>query len=72
MTRFGTIASLMTAFVVIGAVADSLPAVTIKGNAFFAGTKRFYIRGIDYQPGGSSDPVDPLADFKTCKRDIAE
>ena|ERR1700760_4621820 len=27
------------------------PPVTVKGNAFFAGEKRFYIRGLDYQPG---------------------
>ncbi|KAI1000759.1 1,3-beta-glucanosyltransferase [Podosphaera aphanis] len=50
----------------------SLPPVTVKGNAFFAGDKRFYIRGVDYQPGGSSKLVDPIADEKTCKRDIAK
>lgn len=58
----------------------SLPTVTVKGNAFFAGSERFYIRGVDYQPGGSSGAVgsdgasDPLADATatTCKRDIAE
>lgn len=52
--------------------ATSLPAVTVKGNAFFAGDSRFYIRGVDYQPGGSSKLVDPLADSSTCTRDIAE
>lgn len=40
--------------------------------AFFSGSNRFYIRGIDYQPGGSSAMSDPLADETTCKRDIAE
>jgi len=50
----------------------SLTAITVKGNAFFAGDDRFYIRGIDYQPGGSSKTVDPLADSSTCERDIAE
>jgi len=40
--------------------------------AFFAGSNRFYIRGIDYQPGGSSNAVDPIADESTCTRDIAE
>jgi hypothetical protein len=40
------------------------------GSAFFRGTERFYIRGIDYQPGGSSNLADPLADSVTCKRDI--
>ena len=40
--------------------------------AFFAGNDRFYIRGVDYQPGGSSDLADPIADEAGCKRDIAE
>ncbi|KAF2771528.1 hypothetical protein EJ03DRAFT_325564 [Teratosphaeria nubilosa] len=48
----------------------SLPTVTTKGNAFFNGTDRFYIRGVDYQPGGSSEATDPLADYSTCSRDI--
>ena len=38
--------------------------------AFFRGNERFYIRGIDYQPGGSSNLVDPLANPTTCRRDI--
>ncbi|KAL2104951.1 hypothetical protein VUR80DRAFT_9263 [Thermomyces stellatus] len=48
----------------------SLPTVTASGNAFWAGDERFYIRGIDYQPGGSSGETDPLADTKHCLRDI--
>lgn len=39
--------------------------------AFFAGSSRFYIRGVDYQPGGSSDVADPIADANGCKRDVA-
>ncbi|TKA22583.1 hypothetical protein B0A50_08153 [Salinomyces thailandicus] len=50
----------------------STPAVTVKGNAFFAGDERFYIRGVDYQPGGSSESADPIADVASCKRDVAE
>ncbi|KAL3422605.1 1,3-beta-glucanosyltransferase gel1 [Phlyctema vagabunda] len=50
----------------------SLPTVTVKGNAFFAGDTRFYMRGIDYQPGGSSNLIDPLADEATCTRDIVK
>ncbi|OTA70569.1 glycoside hydrolase family 72 protein [Hypoxylon sp. EC38] len=50
--------------------ADSLPTVTASGNAFWAGDTRFYVRGIDYQPGGSSANTDPLADTTICKRDI--
>jgi len=49
-----------------------LTSVTVKGNAFFAGNDRFYIRGVDYQPGGSSDVSDPIADAAGCERDIAE
>jgi hypothetical protein len=29
----------------------SVAEVSVQGNAFFAGTNRFYIRGVDYQPG---------------------
>jgi hypothetical protein len=47
-----------------------LPAVTVKGNAFFAGDERFYVRGVAYQPGGASDPKDPLLDLKSLKRDV--
>ncbi|KAK1754821.1 Glucanosyltransferase-domain-containing protein [Echria macrotheca] len=50
----------------------SLPTVTASGNAFWQGNTRFYIRGIDYQPGGSSDASDPLADPTICQRDIAQ
>jgi len=46
------------------------PPVSVKGNAFFANGKRFYIRGVDYQPGGSSKLVDPIANTTTCKRDV--
>jgi len=50
--------------------ASSLTAITTKGNAFFQGSDRFYIRGVDYQPGGSSDVADPIADEAGCNRDI--
>jgi hypothetical protein len=40
--------------------------------AFFAGGKRFYIRGVDYQPGGSSALKDPIADADGCQRDVVE
>jgi len=51
---------------------SSLPAISVKGNAFFAGNDRFYIRGLDYQPGGSSQVADPIADENGCNRDIPE
>ncbi|ORY19270.1 Glucanosyltransferase-domain-containing protein [Clohesyomyces aquaticus] len=48
-----------------------LTPVTVKGNAFFAGDERFYIRGVAYQPGGASGAKDPLLDITALKRDIA-
>ncbi|ODQ63189.1 hypothetical protein NADFUDRAFT_84382 [Nadsonia fulvescens var. elongata DSM 6958] len=51
----------------------ALPPIEIKGNAFFdsKSNDRFYIRGVDYQPGGASDFSDPLANLTVCTRDIA-
>ena len=48
----------------------ALDPVEVKGNAFFVKDSRFYIRGLDYQPGGSSTLIDPLANPDTCERDI--
>lgn len=48
----------------------SVTPITVKGNAFFKGNERFYVRGVDYQPGGAAGNVDPLADPKVCKPDI--
>lgn len=48
----------------------SLPVVSASGNAFWADGKRFYLRGIDYQPGGAAANEDPLADPSVCQRDI--
>jgi hypothetical protein len=47
-----------------------LEPITVKGNAFFKGDERFYVRGIDYQPGGSAANIDPLADPDVCLQDI--
>ncbi|KOG99038.1 1,3-beta-glucanosyltransferase [Saccharomyces eubayanus] len=51
---------------------SSTPSITVKGNAFFNSEsgERFYIRGVDYQPGGSSNLTDPLADSAVCDRDV--
>nr|WOG36244.1 uncharacterized protein [Candida metapsilosis] len=50
----------------------SLAPIEVRGNAFWNTEtgKRFYIRGVDYQPGGSSELEDPLADTDVCERDI--
>ncbi|KAF2222401.1 1,3-beta-glucanosyltransferase gel1 [Elsinoe ampelina] len=48
----------------------SVPVVTVRGNAFYRGNDRFYIRGLDYQPGGASDAQDPIANIDVCRRDL--
>jgi hypothetical protein len=52
------------------AAKGKLPPITVKGNAFFAGDKRFYVRGVAYQPGGAADAQDPLLDLKSLQRDV--
>ncbi|KAF3104479.1 hypothetical protein TWF569_000084 [Orbilia oligospora] len=64
---FSTLAGLAT---LATSAAAALTPITIRGNAFYSGNTRFYVRGVDYQPGGASDPKDPLADTAICGRDI--
>lgn len=54
-------------------VSAALNPITVKGNAFYDSktNKRFFIKGVDYLPGGSSDFSDPLLNVDICKRDIA-
>jgi hypothetical protein len=40
-----------SAALLLGTSVQALSQVTVKGNAFFAGKDRFYVRGVDYQPG---------------------
>ena len=51
MKGLGSIAATLTAGAGFLQAVAALTPITIKGNAFFNGTSRFYIRGIDYQPG---------------------
>jgi hypothetical protein len=58
-----TIMKSFAVFAILGAITPAfanivprdtkgkLPAVSVKGNAFFAGNNRFYVRGVAYQPG---------------------
>ncbi|KAL3418599.1 1,3-beta-glucanosyltransferase [Phlyctema vagabunda] len=48
----------------------NLPIVTVRGNAFFAGEERFYVRGVAYQPGGAADAADPLINIPNLTRDV--
>lgn len=59
MKSFATLALLGASITSVAATAvarqsngkGKLPPVTVKGNAFFAGDERFYMRGVAYQPG---------------------
>lgn len=47
-------ASAFVASTIAATISNSkTPPITTKNNAFYAGGKRFYIRGVDYQPGQS-------------------
>jgi hypothetical protein len=49
----------------------TLTPITVTGNAFYQGSERFYIRGVDYQPGGGTGvETDPISESSTCERDI--
>jgi len=65
---FGGLAAFV--FTATGVAASSYSSITIKGNAFFQGSNRFLIKGVDFQPGGSSSLADPLADGNLCKEVI--
>ncbi|KAG5519679.1 hypothetical protein PMAC_001835 [Pneumocystis sp. 'macacae'] len=59
-------------WIIIYIQVNALNPIVIVGNAFFDAItgERFYIKGVDYQPGGSSSNVDPLSNVKACQRDI--
>lgn len=65
---------LLLLFLLQALSALAISPVIIKGNAFWKDGLRFYIRGVDYQPGGSSatDVSDPLSDKQVCQRDVAK
>jgi len=50
MKSLAVIATLGAAIAPAFAKGD-LPEVSVRGNAFFAGSNRFYVRGVAYQPG---------------------
>lgn len=66
------VSHLLSAFSTLVMSCSALEPVTIKNNTFWVGDtdERFYIRGADYQPGGSSNLTDALADADICARDI--
>lgn len=66
--KFAAVSTLSVA--ALASTASALTSITTKGNAFFKGNDRFFIRGVDYQPGGSSSSTDPLSDKTTCQRDV--
>lgn len=64
--------SALLSLAVASTAVQALNPITVKGNAFYDSktNDRFFIRGVDYLPGGSSDFIDPLLDVDVCKRDI--
>ncbi|OLL25742.1 1,3-beta-glucanosyltransferase gas4, partial [Neolecta irregularis DAH-3] len=64
-----------TAILLFSSAVSAINPIVVKGNAFFDSktNQRFYIRGLDYQLGGSSlaTTYDPLADSAGCDRDVA-
>lgn len=75
MKSFAVLAALAAAITpafssIIPRQSGKLKPVTLKGNAFFVEDKRFYVRGVAYQPGGAADAQDPLLDIPSLKRDI--
>ncbi|KAG4414398.1 beta-glucanosyltransferase [Cadophora malorum] len=68
---FATSAAASPSPVLAPRATSVLTPVTITGNAFYRGNERFYIRGVDYQPGGGTGvESDPIANATACKRDI--
>lgn len=67
--RFTSLLSIFSSLIISSTALDP---IVIKNNTFFVGDsdERFYIRGVDYQPGGSSNLTDPLADTSICERDL--
>ncbi|KAI5857255.1 Glucanosyltransferase-domain-containing protein [Tricharina praecox] len=65
---------LAAAATLIGASSAAVETITMKDRHFYTSSgKPFFIRGVDYQPGGSADfekGHDPLSDINTCARDI--
>ncbi|GMM38511.1 1,3-beta-glucanosyltransferase [Saccharomycopsis crataegensis] len=60
----------------IWAVTGFVEPISIKGRHFYGSqtNQPFFIKGVDYQPGGSSGVsggTDPLSDPESCARDIA-
>jgi len=70
--KFPSFVALSLAQLFLISITMALPTINVTGNAFWNTEtgERFYIRGVDYQPGGSSNLTDPLGDEDTCKRDI--
>lgn len=67
-----TITTLSNFVTAANSTSNNTAPITVSGNAFYNSdtNERFYIRGVDYQPGGSSNLTDPLADIDICSRDV--
>ncbi|AAS54139.2 AGL352Wp [Eremothecium gossypii ATCC 10895] len=75
--KLAAVAALGSLVTAATSSSGEVPEIVIKGNKFFYSNNgtQFFMRGIAYQTdghdgSGSNKYVDPLADFKTCSRDI--
>ena len=56
-TVYGLLAAALSSVAAAGTpvlaprATTTLTPITVTGNAFYKGSDRFYIRGVDYQPG---------------------
>lgn len=73
--RFNKI-TLATAFAALAGAASAIDTIVVKDRHFYTSKgEPFFIKGVDYQPGGSAEvgktKWDPLSDPDICARDIA-
>lgn len=48
--------AVAAALAAVVAAKGTLTPITVKGNAFYKGNERFYVRGVAYQPGRIETP----------------
>lgn len=69
------LASIIPCLLALGNGVAALNAIAVRNNVFYDTTtnQRFFMIGVDYQPGGASAVeagTDPLSDIEICRRDV--
>lgn len=67
--------SFILSLLSLGAPLSALNPIAVRNNVFYdtATNQRFFMVGVDYQPGGASAVTagkDPLSDIELCRRDV--